>query len=104
MPVRQRDTTNLNAALGELDDALFGLGEVQDDSEKTGYAVDQLAYADDQQQAQQSLIDVMEAADALVSEMDVFIDEDGNEVTLPGPPLERGPDGLPQFPPESGGQ
>lgn len=98
MPVRQRDTADLSAALGELDDALFGMGETQNDSEKTGYTVDQSAFADEQQQAQQALIDLMTAADALVGEMDVFIDEDGNEVPLPNPPLERGANGLPQFP------
>lgn len=104
MPVRQRDTTDLNAALGELDDALFGMGETQDDSEKDGYTVAQEAFADDQQQAQQALIDLMQAADALVGEIDVFIDADSNEVVLPNLPLERGPDGLPQFPDSSGGQ
>jgi|GEM_PF-7089634 len=102
MPVRQRDTTDVSAALGELDDALFGMGETQDDSEKTGYTVTEAAYGDEQEQAQQALIDLMQAADVLVGEMDVFIDEEGNEVVLPDPPLERGPDGLPQFP--DGGQ
>lgn len=103
MPVRQRDTADIGAALGDLDDALFGLGETQDDSEKTGYTVAQAAYDDEQQQAQQALIDLMHAADALVGEMDVYIDEEGNEVVLPDPPLERGSDGLPQFPSGSGG-
>jgi hypothetical protein len=103
MPIRQRDTTDIGAALGELDDALFGMGETQDDSEKNGYTVTQGAYDDEQQQAQQALIDLMHAADALVGEMDVYIDEEGNEVVLSNPPLERGPDGLPQFPGGSGG-
>ena len=97
MPIRQRDTADVGAALGELDDALFGMSETQDDSEQTGYTVDQSAYADEQEQAQQALIDLMQAADTLVGEMDVFVDEDGNEVVLPNPPLERGPNGLPQF-------
>ena len=97
MTVRQRDTADIGAALGELDDALFGMSETQDDSEKTGYSVTEAAYADEQQQAQQALIDLMQAADTLVGEMDVFIDEEGNEVPLPNGPLERGPDGLPQF-------
>ena len=93
----------MSAALGELDDALFGMSETQDDSEKTGYTVSEAAFADEQQQAQQALIDLMQAANALVGEMDVFIDADGNEVPLPNGPLERGPNGLPQFPSNGSG-
>ena len=98
MTVRQRDTADVGAALGELDDALFQLAAIQEDSEKEGYTVDQAAYADAQEQAQQALVNLMTAGDALVGELDEFVTEDGTSVPLPNPPLERGPDGLPQFP------
>lgn len=96
--MRQRDTQDVNAAVQGLVDALFQLQEIYDDSLREGYTVSQNAYSDPQKQAQQSIIDAMYALDAIVGTDDVFIADDGTVIDLPYAPLERGPDGLPQFP------
>lgn len=101
--MRQRDTNDISTALGELDDALFELQAIYDDTGKEGYTVDPVAYTATQLRAQRALIDLMAAADAVVGTGDSFTAGDGTEVGLPEPPLERGPDGLPQFRDDSSG-
>ena len=96
--MRQRDTTDISGPLQQLNDALFQLQDIHDDSQLEGYTVDQIAYENAQQQAQQALIDLMAAGDAIVDTTDEFTTEGGTTIALPNPPLERGADGLPQFP------
>lgn len=81
-----------------MTDALVEMQNIYDDAGKEGYTVDQVAYENAQEQLQQGLIDFMLAGDGFVGETDVFIAEDGTEVPLPLPALERGNDGLPQYP------
>ena len=96
--MEQRDTTDLNANMGQLTDALYQLQEISDDSNSNGYSISSIAYSSPQRQAQQALIDLMHAADRIVGSIDEFTTAEGVTVPLPNPPLERGPDGLPKFP------
>lgn len=96
--MRQRNTTDLQTALGELNDALIDLQAVHDDQQKENYTVDTAAYEDPQERAQQALIDLMHAGDGMVDDTDVYVTRDGTEVDLPLAPLVRDADGLPAVP------
>lgn len=96
--MRQRETSAIQTALGELNDAILEMQKISEDADRVGYTVDLNAYAEAQQQAQQALIDLMDAGDAMVDDTDAFVTRDGEEIALPDSPLTRGADGLPEFP------